>query len=59
LEYGDLKVKKGGAGSRRGGEIGEEHRGEVSEGCLRVLQDPEAMVGIIGAKRGTDHYIGH
>ena len=38
LKYRDLKVQKGGAGSRRGGEIGEEHRSEISEGCLRVLQ---------------------
>jgi len=38
LKYRDLKVQKGGAGSRRGSEIGEEHRSEISEGCLGVLQ---------------------
>jgi hypothetical protein len=38
LKYGDLKGQEGSTGARRGSEIGKEHRGKISEGCLRVLQ---------------------
>ena len=33
-----MTSQQGSAGSRRGSEVGKEHRGEITEGCLRVLQ---------------------